>query len=229
MKRTFGFLVLLSILVLIFGCTASYQARSVNEKESPLVNPDILVKGKGDQALYRYINPKVNIKDYDKIIIDPVTIYKDGDLDKEQLKNYQTLANNAYVYLTKELEKDYRIVKEPEAGAMRFQWAIIDADPTKPVRNTLSTVVPIGMALSVVKLAAVGKQSGVGEITTEIKVSDANTGELMGAALDRRVGGKDIKNLWGDWYNADEALKYWAKRCAYVLCTERGGTNCVKP
>lgn len=229
MKRTFGLLVLLSILVLIFGCAASYQARSVSEKESPLVNPDIFVKGKKGEALYRFINPKVNIKDYDKVMIDPVTIYKDGDLNKEQLKNYQTLANNAYVYFTYELKKDYQIVTAPEPGTMRVQFAIIDADPTKPVRNTLSTIIPIGMALSVVKLAAVGEQAGVGEITTEIKVTDASTGELMGAALDRRVGGKDIKNLWGEWYNADEALKYWAKRYAYVLCTMRGGTNCVKP
>jgi hypothetical protein len=112
---------------------------------------------------------------------------------------------------------------------MRIQWAIVDADSSKPVRNTLSTIVPIGMGLSVIKLAAVGKQLGVGEITVQMKVTDASTGELLAAALDRRVGGKDITELWSSWYNANAGLQYWAKRTAFVLCGTRGGTNCVKP
>ena len=45
------------------------------------------------------------------------------------------------------------------------------------------------------KYGASGKQSGVGEITGEFKVTDAMTGELLGAALDRRVGGKDVKGV----------------------------------
>jgi hypothetical protein len=214
---------------LLGGCAGSYQARSVDIKESPLVNPDILVKGTDDQALYRFVKPNVDIRQYTKILIDPVMIYKDGEMDKDQLENYQKLANNAYVYLSDALGKDYQIVKNPEPGTLRIQWAIIDADSSKPVRNTLSTIVPIGIGLSVVKLAAVGKQSGVGEITTQMKVTDATTGELLAAALDRRVGGKTISELWSSWYNADEALKYWAKRTAFVLCGTRGETTCIKP
>jgi Protein of unknown function (DUF3313) len=211
------------------GCAGSYQARSVDIKESPLVNPDILVKGEGDEALYRYAKPGVDIKQYSKILVDPVMIYKDGEMDKDQRENYQTLANNAYVYLTEALQKDYQIVKNPEPGTMRIQWAIIDADTSKPVRNTLATIMPIGIGLSVVKLAAAGKQSGVGEITTEMKITDANTGELLGAALDRRVGGHNITTLWSRWNDANKALEYWAKRTAFALCGARGGATCVKP
>lgn len=211
------------------GCAGSYQARSVDLKESPLVNPSILVEGSGDQALYRYMNPKVDAKQYTKVMIDPVIIYKDGELDKDQRENMQTLANNAFVYLTKELEQDYTVVKNPEPGAMRVQWAIIDADSSKPVRNTISTISPIGIGLNIVKMSVTGKQMGVGEITLQVKVTDPVSGELLGAALDRRVGGKTITKLWSSWYNADEALKYWAKKMRFALCDTRGGTNCVKP
>lgn len=211
------------------GCAGSYQARSVDLKESPLVNPEILVKGSGNQALYRYVNPKAEVKGYDKVMIDPVIIYKDGELDKDQLENLQALANNAFVYLTKELEQDYTVVKSPEPGAMRIQWAIIDADSSKPARNTISTLSPIGIGLNIVKMSVTGKQMGVGEITLQMKVSDASTGDLLGAALDRRVGGKTITKLWSSWYNADEALKYWAKKMRFALCDTRGGTNCVMP
>ncbi|MBF0529968.1 MAG: DUF3313 domain-containing protein [Deltaproteobacteria bacterium] len=214
---------------LLAGCAGSYQARNLELKDSPLVNPDILSKGEGDQALYRYVKPGLDIKSYKKVLIDQVIIYKDGELDKDALANYQTLANNAYVYLTRELEKDYKIVKSAEPGTLRIQWAIIDADSSKPVRNTLSTFVPVGIAISLVKLAATGKQSGVGEITIQMRGTDAVTGELLAAMLDRRVGGKDITELWSSWSNADDALKYWAKRVRFVMCKGRHESDCAKP
>jgi hypothetical protein len=223
---------LLSIFVLAIplgGCGASMQARSLDVKEPLLVNPSILEKGTGDQALYRYVNPKADIKRYSKIMIDPVLIEKEAELDPKELENYQKLANNAYVYLTQELQQDYEIVHNPEPGTMRIQMGIIDADSSKPVRNVMSSVMPIGIALSLVKYGASGKPSGVGEITGEFKITDAMTGELLGAALDRRVGGKDVKGVFDTWHNADAALKYWAQRARYVLCTGRDGTDCVKP
>ncbi len=226
-----GMFVMLVVAALQFGGCAvgSYQARSVDIKNSPLVNPDLLVKGTDDQALYRYANPSADFRKYDKIMLDPVLVMKDGVLDKDEMADYQKLANNAYVYLTKELEKDYRIVQSPEPGTLRIQAAIIDADSTKPVRNTLSTLMPIGIGISLVKYSATGKQSGVGEITSEMKITDAESGELLGAALDRRVGGKEISEMWSKWRNADDALQYWAKRMSFALCEARGGAACVKP
>ncbi len=216
---------------LLGGCGPSMQARSVDVKESLLVNPSLLEKGTGEQALYRYVNPAADVKKYTKIMIDPVLIAKDAQLDAKEQENYQKLANNAYVYLTKELEQDYKIVNTPGPDTMRLQTAIIDADSSKPVRNITSSIMPIGIALSTLKYAATGKPSGVGEITMEMKITDADTGQLLGAALDRRVGGKDPKGLFNTWYNADSAMQYWAKRLRYVLCTERGGTDCegIKP
>ncbi len=230
MKKVAMLVMVVAAALQLGGCgVGSYQARSVDLKESPLVNPDILVQGKDDQALYRYVNPSADFKQYNKVLIDPVLVMKDAELDKDQLENYQKLANNAYVYFTQELGKDYQIVKAPVPGTLRIQMVIIDADSSKSVRNTLSTFVPIGMALSLVKYTATSKQVGVGEITAEMKITDADTGQLLGAALDRRVGGKELSKLWSDWHNADDALQYWAKRTRFGLCDMRGGTNCVKP
>jgi len=231
-KNTFfgKFIIFGVISLLLGGCgVGSHQARNADINNSPLVNPNIFTKGSGDQSLYRYVNPKVDFKQYRNIIIDPVMVQKDGELDKDELQDYQTLANNAFVYLTQELKMDYQVVNSPQPNTLRIQMAIIDADSAKPVRNTLSTIMPIGMALSVVRYGATGKQSGVGEITVEMKITDANTGELVGAALDRRVGGKQLTELWSSWHNADDALQYWAKRLRFALCDMRGGSNCIAP
>jgi len=175
------------------GCGASHQARSMEIKDSLLINPAILEKGTDGQALYRYVNPKADFKSYSKVMIDSVLMSKSADLDSDDVENYQKLVNNAYVFLNDELKKDYAIVRAPEPGTLRIQMAIIAADASKPVRNLLGTVFPIGVAISSVKYSATGKPSAVGEITVEMKATDAATGELLFAAVDRRVGGMNIK------------------------------------
>lgn len=218
-----------AVALLLGGCAASYQARGMEMKETMLVNPAILTPGKGDQALYRYRNPDMKGRRYTKILVDPVLLGKSAELDAETLGNYQKLANNAFIYLVEELRNDFQIVKSPEPETLRIQLAILDADPSSKVRNVMSSVIPIGIGISAIKGASTGKQTGVGEITAEFKVTDAMSGELLGAGIDRRVGGKDIGGMFDSWYNADAALKYWAKRVRFVLCTEGGGANCVKP
>jgi len=211
------------------GCGASHQARSMEIKDSLLINPAILEKGTDGQALYRYVNPKADFKSYSKVMIDSVLMSKSADLDSDDVENYQKLVNNAYVFLNDELKKDYAIVRAPEPGTLRIQMAIIAADASKPVRNLLGTVFPIGVAISSVKYSATGKPSAVGEITVEMKATDAATGELLFAAVDRRVGGMNIKGTWDTWMTADDALHYWAKKTAFALCEKRGGSACVKP
>jgi PHP family Zn ribbon phosphoesterase len=217
------------IALLLGGCGGSYQARSMDLKQALLVNPNMLTEGTGDQALYRYENPKANFKQYTKIMIDPVLVSKSAELDADDMENYQKLANNAYVYLTQELQKDYQVVSAPEPNTLRVQMAIVDADTSKPVRNLLSSISPVGIVISLGKYSVTGKQTGVGEISAEFKIADASTGELLGAAVDRRVGGKAAQGIWDTWYNADQALQYWAKKARFVLCERRSGTNCEKP
>lgn len=220
----------MGMAALLGGCAGSYQGRSVDIKQATLFDPSILTEGKDGQSIYRYINPKADVKQYTKVFVDKVLVRKDGQLDKDELQDYQNLTYNAYVFLSKELGKDYTVVTTPEPGAMRVQMAIIDADSSKPVRNTLSTFVPVGMVLSLVKYSAVGKQSGVGEISIEMLITDATTGEVLGAALDRRVGGKEVSKLWSSWANANAALEYWAQQLRFALCDMRGGgVKCVKP
>jgi hypothetical protein len=215
---------------LLGGCAGSYQARSVDLKpETILVNPDIFQKGTGDQVLYRYVNPAANFKVYSKIMIDPVLIYKQGELDTDQLENYQKLANNAFVYLNQELATQLTVVTVSGPDTIRLQFAIVDAEKSAPVRNLLSTLSPIGIGLNIVKYTVTGKQMGVGEITAEIRATDSVSGQLLAAGYDRRVGGKAAQGIWETWYNADQALQYWAKKSAWFICDSKGGTTCVQP
>ncbi len=215
--------------LILGGCGASKQAREVEIKNTMLFKPEILRRGSPGQALYRYVNPRFDIRRYSAVLVEPVLIAKGGELSIQEKENYQKLANNAYLYLTEALQKEIRVVREPEKDTMVLQMAIRDIDESSRVRSITSTVLPIGLAINAAKYAVTGKPSAVGEITAEFRLADAETGELLLAALDRRVGGASVQGAWDTWYGADEALKFWARRAAYLLCQNRGGSGCVAP
>lgn len=230
--KTAIFVVLIAgVGLLLAGCAPSLQARKVDKEDlqkTVLVDPSILEKGKEGQPLYRYVKPNVDVKKYTKIIVDPVIVYEESALDAGTRENYQKLANNAYAYFVKDLEKDYAVVTTHGPDTFRIQFAIVSAEKSHPVRNFLTTVVPVGMAVSTVQYGVTGRPMGVGDVTGEIRVTDSMTGELLAAALDKRVGGKQIRGVFSSWQDADSGLQYWAELCRYRLCQYRGAEGCEK-
>jgi hypothetical protein len=84
--------------------------------------------------------------------------------------------------------------------------------------------------LSQVRGLITGKPGFVGEASAEAKVTDGQTGDLLIAAVDRRVGGKSIAGAPIDsWDDVRKAYQYWAQQFRYRLCVERGDTGCTPP
>jgi len=228
--KTTVFTVLIALAGLLpAGCAPSLQAKNVDVGQAVLVDPSILEKGKEGEALYRYVNPKADWKKYNKLILDPVIVYQKAAMDAETRRNFQTLANNAFVFFTKELQKVVTIATVPGPGTLRLQFAIVSAEKSGAVSNFMTTIVPVGVVLSAGKYAATGKPMGVGDITGEMRVTDASTGELLAAALDKRVGGKQLRGVFNTWQDADSGLQYWAELARYRLCTFVSFEVCEQP
>ena len=97
------------------------------------------------------------------------------------------------------------------------------------VLDVVSSIVPQARALSTIKGLATGKPAFVGEASIEAKISDAQTGKLLAAVADRRVGGKKLEaELFDSWGDVNEILEYWAKLGRFRLCEARGwGQLCL--
>jgi hypothetical protein len=132
--KTVIFVVVFALIApLLVGCAPSLQAKKVDVGQTVLVDPSILEKGTGDQPLYRYVKPNVDWKKYTKVIIEPVIICQEAAMDAETRENYQTLANNAFVFFTKELQEVVTIVTVPGPGTLRIRFAIVSAEKSAPV------------------------------------------------------------------------------------------------
>jgi hypothetical protein len=208
---------------LLSGCASTSQARRATPAGF-LGDYSQLKKGGKGQALLIYVNRQVDFKKYHGIIMDPVQVYvsdansKLGLVPKEDL---QRMVNYLDSKVRTLLEKDFTVVETPGPGVVRLRLAITEAKGANVVMNTVSSLVPVGLAISEVKNIAVGSHSAVGAAGIECEVLDAQTGERLSAIVDRRVGGK-LTGKFDKWSTADEAFDYWAETIRQRLLEERG-------
>lgn len=224
-------IMILSCAVVLTGCASTYQAEA--EQSGFLGDYSVLKKGQEGEAslIYRkYDNDHAKWSSYKQILLEPVQIWKgkDTELDKEDA---EYLAKFVWSRIDEELRKDYEMTRKPGPGVLRIQIAVTEAGKNHPTLDLLTTLHPGTRLISEGKKWASGTESFVGAASVEVKVTDAQTAELLGAAVDRRGGGKYVTKGFHRWTDAEEAFAYWAKQMRWRLCLERGSAGCdhIKP
>ena len=71
--------------------------------------------------------------------------------------------------------------------------------------------------------------SFVGEVSAEAKMTDAQTGQLLAAGVDRRVGGNEIEASVDNWDDVNKIIEIWSKLIRFRLCKLRGREDCLNP
>jgi hypothetical protein len=226
-----GTLATLTAALLLAGCAASQQARDV--ETSGFLGQDCALLEEGDEgaALLEYVDPDAPWSSYDSIKLEAVTIWAGDDSAFEEFseEDRQTLADTLYTMIHEELSQDFQMVDQTGPGVLRVEAAITDAEASNPTMDTISTVLPQGLLLSQATGIVTGKPGFVGEASAEVRVTDGETGALVGAGVDRRVGGKSISGSTDSWDDVRQAYRYWAQRLRYRLCAEADRTDCTPP
>jgi hypothetical protein len=165
--------------------------------------------GTDKEAMLRYVNPNASWSSYNKVMVAPVT-YWAADDSKVSATDQQALCNYMYTVLVTDLGKTFVIVDQSGPGVIKVSAALTDATSAVPVLRSISVVVPQARALSVIKMAATGTYAFVGSAQGALKVNDSVSGQLLAAAVDKRVGGASVRNVtvW-QWGDADNAMNYW--------------------
>ena len=225
---------LVSIVIgtaVLTGCYQTYQVKEAPSSSGFLGNDYAKLKpGKGpDQAALGYVNPDVDFRRYKAIFVAPVLFYSSAGKDLSP-QNRQTLANNFYIALSSELGKDYKLVGRPQPDTIRLQFAVTEATKSKVGLNTVSTILPVGALVKSAKQKFTGNPGFTGAFAIEFKITDATSGKLMAAGIDKRVGGLGLSgDQFDKWADVDQAMDLYAKISRYRLCKARRGTDCVAP
>ena len=218
------------IVGLSLACAATKEARNVKKAEAGFLGDySMLTENPGPGARLRYTRGGVDWRRYDKMLVDPVQFWKSSDV-KAGLSEAQKqgLVNYYHSTFYDRMSKDYEMVSLPQPNTLRVSIVFTRLGDRNVTLDTVSTYVPQLLLVSEAKNVVTGKPSFVGEAAFEGKITDAHTGELLGAAVDKRVGGKTIKNF-DDWADVKKAIDYWIESFAYHTCTLREETDCKAP
>jgi len=173
----------------------------------------------------RYIKEGVDFSKYNKLMLDSVIFFLADNaqykgINADEMKELSDTFNRAVVDA---LSKDYPLVSEPGPDVLRIRVAITDLQPGNPGKSIMTTVMPIGLGLSLLKKGTTGAYPGVGQIGLEAELLDSVTNDLIGAAVDRQVGSKlSGTSRWG---SANEAFEFWAGRLKVFMDSTRSGAS----
>ena len=182
----------------------------------------LLQTGKQGQAAMVYVNPNAQWKQYDKILLEPVEFWDSPDTTVSPADQHML---TAYFYdqLKTDLERDFTIVDQAGTGVIVLQVAITNATTATPGLRSVSVVIPQARILNGLQSLATGSYAFVGSAEGEMKVTDASTGQLLAAAIDKREGGIALSAAaqW-QWGDAENAMNYWAQKISVRLLELQG-------
>ena len=203
----------LMIFAFIAALLVSFSVYAAEMKKSGFISDYSGMKpGPERGADWVYIKEGVNFAQYKKVMVDQVTFFLRDDakykgVNPDDIKELTDAFNNA---VRENIGKYYPLVDQPGPDVIRIRIAITDLVPNNPGISAVTTVMPIGLGLSMLKKAVTGKHTGVGETSMEMEILDSLTNERVAAAIDQYSGGK----LSGmkKWGSAEEAFKFWTER-----------------
>lgn len=207
----------LSLAALLCACSTTYQARKV-EPSGFLGDYTQLKRISKDNPALVYINTDVPAGKYTKILIDPIQMYgsTNGALAKLSKEDQQRLVNYLDASLRAYLSSNFTLVNQAGSDVFRLRMAITEAKGANVPFDVVSSVVPIGLAISFVKQMATGAHSAVGKAGLECEGVDSETGQRLFAYVDARVGRKVTGRFdkLKKWHTVQDAFDFWAKQIA---------------
>ncbi len=150
-----------------------------------------------------YVNPLFieNGAIYDSVMIDLPEIFISDDSDYKGLKADQMAAWAEFFReaVITEISSSYNVVEEPGPGVLYVSLALADVHLKKPRRRLLGYT-PIGLVANAAKNAIQNdfqQKISLIALTVEIEVTDSQTDEIMGQAVEQR-GNEDEPTSWDE-------------------------------
>ena len=214
-------------LSVIGGCSVTQRAQVSDQSYCAFLGSSLCSQLSATtdkkEADLRYINPNAQWTQYNKVLIEPVSFWG-GDDTQVSAQDQQILTTYFGRVLNEQLAKKFQVVDQPGPGVMTIQVALEDATGATPVLRSVSVAEPHVRALATLKYLATGTFPFVGSAQAEAKVIDSVSGQVLAAAVSKRVGGGSLQNVsvW-EMGDAEHALTYWAEMTTNRLSSWTSG------
>lgn len=197
------------------GCAATKAGKAEDVKYSGYLSSysGLTATDDSDRAAFVYVKQGLDLSGYTGVLIDrpeakmsPEMLKEIGDEDMSYLLGAFGEA------LRESVDSKFRLVEFPGQGVLRIRSCLTDADSAVGALTPFSRLLPVGIVLSTGKKLVAGTAINAGKASAEMEILDSETGEQLGAAVDRRVGTGVARNVLTDWGDVKSAFGLWAER-----------------
>ena len=183
---------------------------------------DLLKPGPEGGAKLRWMKDGVDPKKYDKFMVDSVIFYLADrsdykGIDPQEMKELADLFNKDIAAAFKD---KYPLVAEPGPNVGRIRIAITNIKQSRPGVSAVTSIIPVGIGVSLVKKGATGGWSGSGETGVEIMALDSMTNDILILAVDDRKA--EFEQRFSKWGSAGDAFKFWSELIVNFIDHARG-------
>lgn len=211
-------------MFVIIGLSLALAGCASGPKQSGFLGDYYSNLGSGPEGgvKYRWLKPGVDFAKYNKLMIDSVVFYyapdsDDKSIDGEQMKELTDAFNTELVTVLKD---SYPIVAEPGPDVARIKIALTGVKKSKPVVATVTSIVPMGIGVSIIKKGGTGSWSGSGATRVEFMGLDSATNDVIAVGEDEQTAG--YFERFSKLGSAKDAFKYWAERIKTFLDEAHG-------
>jgi len=176
-----------------------------------------LKPGTKGQAQLRWLKPGVDFAKYDKFMVDYVVFALAPDSSYKGINaiEMKKLADGASLALVNAIKEKYEVVSEPGPDVARVRFAIDDLKQSHPVESEVTSVVPVGLGISLVEKGAEGEWTGGGLTKGEAMILDSQTNEVIAAGYDDYAA--SFTERFSKWGSLDDAFKHWGETITDTL------------
>ncbi|GAB4363273.1 MAG: hypothetical protein Kow00114_19250 [Kiloniellaceae bacterium] len=206
---------------------APYSSAILPEEVSAQLQP-----GEGDFAPDQmYVSERAQGRSFDKVMIDPIIYFSPLEAPRSiSPEDRQTLLNNFHILMGRQLGKDFLLAIEPQRGTVRVQFALLPETREEVAMDTVAMVARQDPEKQIVVDTLASPLTPSADLLVEALWTDAVTGEVLGATVDRHFGqGSFDGGSFRSWAEVNRYLEAYAVLIRYRLCRYRGGTDCIAP
>jgi hypothetical protein len=216
-------------LILIVGIALAFTVSSAFAEDIKFSgffgNPSVyglLKPGPEGGAKLRWLKDGVDPRKYDKFMVDSVIFYLSDQSDYKGIdpQEMKELADEFNKDIVAAFKGKYPIVAEPGPNVGRIRIAITNIKQSRPGVSTVTSIIPVGLGVSLVKKGATGGWSGSGETGVEMMALDSLTNDILILAVDNRKA--EFEQRFSKWGSASDAFKLWSEMVVKFIDNSRG-------
>jgi hypothetical protein len=177
-----------------------------------------------DEHTLRWMRPGYDFAKYNKFMVDYVVFVLAPDSEYKGINadEMKKLADAASLALVNAIKEKYEVVSEPGPDVARVRFAISDLKQSSPTMSAITSVVPVGLAISLVKKGTKDEWAGGGMTKGEVMILDSQSNLVIAAGYGDYSA--QFSQRFTKWGSAEDAFKKWGEQIDKALTALKNGT-----